>query len=170
MTKTLIAAAAAASLLAGTALAQTNSTTKTTSDNMKAPAAAQPNTATQGAAATGDMNAKGISTANTASMAVRFVQQKPADLMTSQLIGLDVYNKQNEKLGEIEDVSIENGKTLSGVVVSVGGFLGMNERYVMIDPATIVVNKDGDDWKAFVDTSRDTLKNAPKFEYTETKS
>jgi hypothetical protein len=33
-----------------------------------------------------------------------------------------------------------------------------------------VVNKDGDDWKAFVDTSRDTLKNAPKFEYTETKS
>jgi sporulation protein YlmC with PRC-barrel domain len=168
MIKSFIATAAA-SLLAGAAIAQTDpSTTKTPSDNMKAPAAAQSGPPTQGAVATGDM--KGISTAKSASMAVRFVQQRPADVMASQLIGLEVYNNQNEKLGEIEDISVENGKTLTGVVVSVGGFLGMNERYVMVDPATIVVNKDGDDWKAFVDTSRDTLKSAPKFEYSERES
>jgi sporulation protein YlmC with PRC-barrel domain len=168
MIKSFIATAAAASLLAGAAIAQTDTTsTKTPSNNIKTPAA-QSGPPTQGA--TGDMNMKGISMAKTASMAVRFVQQKPADLMASQLIGLEVYNNQNEKLGEIEDISVENGKTLTGVVVSVGGFLGMNERYVMVDPATIVVNKEGDHWKAFVDTSRDTLKSAPEFEYSERES
>jgi sporulation protein YlmC with PRC-barrel domain len=170
MIKAFIATAAAASLLAGAAIAQTDTSPTKTPSNMKSPAAAQSGPPAQGAVATGDMNTKGISMAKTASMAVRFVQQRPADLMASQLIGLEVYNNQNEKLGEIEDISVENGKTLTGVVVSVGGFLGMNERYVMVDPATIVVNKDGDDWKAFVDTSRDTLKSAPKFEYSERES
>jgi sporulation protein YlmC with PRC-barrel domain len=170
MLKSFIATAAAASLLAGAAIAQTNpSDPKASSGNMKVQPATQSGPTTQGVA-TGDMSVKGISTAKTASMAVRFVQQRPADIMASQLIGLEVYNNQNEKLGEIEDISVDNGKTLTGVVVSVGGFLGMNERYVMVDPATIVVNKDGDDWKALVDTSRDTLKSAPKFEYSERES
>jgi sporulation protein YlmC with PRC-barrel domain len=158
MKKQLFVAAAAASLLAGTALAQTTSPpsstqTKTTMTDAKA----------------GMHDAKGITTANSASMAVRFVQVKPADMMVSSLVGLDVYNNQNEKLGEIEDIAVENGKTLTGVIVSVGGFLGMNESYVVVDPSTIVVHKQGkdnDDWKAFVNTSRDDLKNAPKFEYS----
>ena len=45
----------------------------------------------------------------------------------------------------------------------------MNESYVVVDPSTIVVHKQGkdnDDWKAFVNTSRDDLKNAPKFKYS----
>ena len=158
MKKQLFVAAAAASLLAGTALAQTTSPqTKPAMTDTKA----------------GMHDAKGITMANSASMAVRFVQVKPADMMMSKLVGLDVYNNQNEKLGEIEDISVENGKTLTGVIVSVGGFLGMNERYVVVDPSTVVVQKQGkdeDDWKAFVNTSRDDLKNAPKFEYSEAKS
>ena len=112
MKKQLFVAAAAASLLAGTALAQTTSPpsstqTKTTMTDAKA----------------GMHDAKGITTANSASMAVRSVQVKPAD-MTSQLGGLNVYNNQNEKLGEIEDIAVENGKTLTGVIVSVGGSSG----------------------------------------------
>lgn len=160
MTKPLLAAAAAAALLAGTALAQTT------------------NPATNAPASSAQMNqqstsGKGITNATTAPAAARFIQSKPADMMTSRLIGADVYNNQNEKLGEIEDLVFEDGKTLNGVVVSVGGFLGMNERYVMIDPSSIVVSKDGDDdddWKAVIDTSREALTNAPKFEYGGTNS
>ena len=33
-----------------------------------------------------------------------------------------------DKTGQIEDLVIENGKTLTGVVVSTGGFLGIGER------------------------------------------
>jgi sporulation protein YlmC with PRC-barrel domain len=101
---------------------------------------------------------------------VKFVTVKPADLMSSQLIGTNVYNNQNESLGEIEDLVVENGQTITGVVVSVGGFLGIGESYVVLDPSTIVLNERDGSWRAYVDTSKDNLKNAPKFNYTKAKT
>ena len=76
------------------------------------------------------MNASdaGMRMADTATVAVKFVTVQPADLMASKLIGTNVYNNQNESLGEIEDVVVQNGKSITGVVVSVGGFLGMGEE------------------------------------------
>lgn len=103
--------------------------------------------------------------ADTATVAVRFVTVKPADIMSSKLVGITVYNKQNETLGEIQDLVIDNGKTISGLVVSVGGFLGLGESYVALDPSTVVLNNKDNTWKAYVDTSKDNLKNAPKFSY-----
>jgi sporulation protein YlmC with PRC-barrel domain len=158
MEVSILAAAVAATLLAGTP-AQT-----TTPDTASAPPATQSQAAdasTQGAG-----SAKGIALAESAPVAVRFVSSNPADLMASRLVGMPVYNNQNEKLGEVEDLSIKNGKRLSGVVVSVGGFLGMGERYVLIDPSTLVVAKEGNDWKAFIGASRDDLKSAPQFDYS----
>lgn len=60
---------------------------------------------------------------------------------------------------------IDGGRTISAVVVSVGGFLGLGESYVAVDPSTIVLNDRNGTWRAFVDTSKDNLKNAPKFTY-----
>ena len=90
--------------------------------------------------------------------------------MTSRLMGAKVYNNQNETLGEIEDLVVEDGKTLSGGVVSVGGFLGIGDSYVVLDPSTIVLNQKDGSWRAHVDTTKDTLKNAPKFNYTKKQS
>jgi sporulation protein YlmC with PRC-barrel domain len=112
----------------------------------------------------------GMRTADTATLAVRFVTVKPADFMASKLIGTNVYNNQSDKLGEIEDLVVENGKSITGVVVSVGGFLGVGESYVVIDPSTVMLNQKDGTWRAYVDTSKDTLKNAPKFTYTKKKS
>ncbi len=103
-------------------------------------------------------------------MAVKFVTIKPADFMTSKLVGANVYNNQNESLGEIEDLVVDNGRAITGVVVSVGGFLGVGESYVVLDPSTVVLNEKDGAWRAFVDTSRDTLKNAPKFKYSKKQS
>ncbi len=111
----------------------------------------------------------GMQMANSATMAIEYVTMKPADLMSSKLVGINVYNNHNESLGEIEDLVIENGHTITGVVVSVGGFLGMGESYVAVDPSTIVLNQKDGTWRAFVDTSKDNLKNAPKFSYTKKK-
>lgn len=107
----------------------------------------------------------GIRIADTAATGVRFTAVKPADFLSSILIGVDVYNKQNETLGEIKDLVIDEGKTITGVVVSVGSFIGLGESYVVLDPASIVVNRVNGSWRAFVDTSKDTLKSAPKFFY-----
>ena len=107
-----------------------------------------------------------MQSAQTTTVVARFVTVKPADILSSKLIGTNLYNKQNETLGQIEDLMIENGRTVTGVIVSVGGFLGLGERYVAVDPATIVLNRDGNTLKAIVDTSKESLNNAPKFDYS----
>lgn len=112
----------------------------------------------------------GMRMADSATMKLKFVNVKPADIMSSKLVGTTVYNNKNENVGEVEDLVIENGKTLTGVVVSVGGFLGMGESYVVLDPSTLTVSDKDGKWAVHADTDKDTLKNAPKFSYSKKKS
>ena len=152
MNRLILATIAATSLCAGSAFAA--DTTMAPATTMAAPA----------------MMGGGIQMADHATMAIKYTTVTPADMMSSKLVGLNVYNNQNDKLGEVEDLVIDNGKTVSGVVVSVGGFLGMGESYVLIDPASVVVSNKDNTWKAFVDTNKDSLKNAPKFTYSKKNS
>lgn len=151
----------ASAFLAGPALAQDKAMQKPAGDQtgqMKAPAAgtAMPTSA-------GGMG--GITMADTATAKIKFVTAKPAEVTSSKLVGKNLYNKQNENVGEIEDLVIDDGKTVSGIVVSVGGFLGMGERYVLVDPASVFLHRADGTLKAMVDTDKDTLKNAPAFKY-----
>ena len=67
------------------------------------------------------------------------VTTAPADqvVMTGQwraskLIGLDVYNDQNEKLGDISEVLVDKSGKVTGVVIGVGGFLGIGEKLILV--------------------------------------
>jgi sporulation protein YlmC with PRC-barrel domain len=51
----------------------------------------------------------------------------------SKLVGLDVYNDQNEKLGDISEVLIDKSGKVDGVVIGVGGFLGMGQRDIKVE-------------------------------------
>src|SRR2546430_1586082 len=50
----------------------------------------------------------------------------------SKLIGLNVYNDQNEKIGSIKDLMVDKSGNLASAVIGVGGFLGMGERDVAV--------------------------------------
>jgi sporulation protein YlmC with PRC-barrel domain len=50
----------------------------------------------------------------------------------SKLIGLDVYNEQNEKLGDVSEVLIDKSGKVNGIVIGVGGFLGVGQRDIMV--------------------------------------
>jgi len=50
----------------------------------------------------------------------------------SKLVGVNVYNEQNEKIGDVSDVIIDASGKVDGVVIGVGGFLGMGEHNVMM--------------------------------------
>jgi sporulation protein YlmC with PRC-barrel domain len=50
----------------------------------------------------------------------------------SKLVGLNVYDTQNAKVGDIEDVLIEPSGKVAGAVIGVGGFLGIGEHAVLI--------------------------------------
>ena len=94
-----------------------------------------------------------------------FVTPGAADLLASRMIGASVTNRQDETIGEVEDLIVRDGNQLTGVVVGVGGFLGMGERHVVIDPSGIAFSADGDRWSATTDASREALEVAPEFEY-----
>lgn len=160
--KNIVASAIVASaFLTGPVLAQDKAMQKPAGDQtsqMKAPPAgtAMPSSAD---------GMGGMTMADTATARIKFVSAKPAEVTSSKLVGKNLYNNKNETVGEIEDLVIDNGKTVTGVVVSVGGFLGMGERYVLVDPSSIFLHRADGKLKAMVDTDKDSLKNAPEFKY-----
>ncbi|WP_395665260.1 PRC-barrel domain-containing protein [Methylocella sp.] len=85
--------------------------------------------------------------------------------MSSRLIGTNIYNRSNEDIGEIKDVVFgKNG--LEAFVVGVGGFLGMGEHYVAVDPSAITLSYDGGKIsKGVMDADKAQLKAAPEFKY-----
>lgn len=50
----------------------------------------------------------------------------------SKLMGVNIYNEQNEKIGDVNDVILDSSGKADGVIIGVGGFLGMGEHYVMM--------------------------------------
>jgi sporulation protein YlmC with PRC-barrel domain len=56
---------------------------------------------------------------------------------SSKLIGVNVYNEQNEKLGDINEIILDPTGKVTGYVVGVGGFLGMGEHDILVEPTKI---------------------------------
>jgi sporulation protein YlmC with PRC-barrel domain len=50
----------------------------------------------------------------------------------SKLIGLDIYNDQSEKLGDINELILDKDGKIAAVVIGVGGFLGMGEHDIAV--------------------------------------
>jgi sporulation protein YlmC with PRC-barrel domain len=63
-------------------------------------------------------------------------QQQNASSMNlwqgSKLIGLDVYNQQNNKIGDIKELLLDKDGKVTQVAIGVGGFLGMGEHDVAV--------------------------------------
>jgi sporulation protein YlmC with PRC-barrel domain len=51
----------------------------------------------------------------------------------SKLVGLNVYNDQNEKLGDISEILLDKSGKVEGVIIGVGGFLGMGQRDIKVE-------------------------------------
>jgi sporulation protein YlmC with PRC-barrel domain len=57
---------------------------------------------------------------------------KEGEWRASKLVGVNVYNDANEKIGDINDVILDKSGKVENVVLGVGGFLGMGEHYVAV--------------------------------------
>ncbi len=63
----------------------------------------------------------------------QIMTQMPQDLMRgSQLMGIDVYGADNQKIGDIDEVLVDRQGKIHGLVVGVGGFLGIGQKDVAI--------------------------------------
>lgn len=92
--------------------------------------------------------------------------QTTADWRSSKLVGTTVYNQANENIGEVADIVIGSGGEVSAVIVSVGGFLGMGEKHVAMPFKSLKATRtDGNAIKLAVDTTKDSLKSMPSYNY-----
>jgi sporulation protein YlmC with PRC-barrel domain len=80
----------------------------------------------------------------------------------SKLMGLTVKNRQDEKLGTVDNmlVDVQSGRIVA-VVVSSGGFLGMGDELSAVPPTALRFNTERDTLQ--LDTTKDTLSAAPHF-------
>jgi sporulation protein YlmC with PRC-barrel domain len=89
------------------------------------------------------------------------------DMLSSNLVGVDVYDNANTDIGKIQDVVFDASKMMKGYIVSVGGFLGIGTHYVAVDADSVKVKYDMSDkkWHANMNATKDELKSAPEFKY-----
>ena len=63
----------------------------------------------------------------------RFIERPEAGTMRgSKVIGVGVVGADHVRVGKIEDVLVDGGGRIQAVVIGVGGFLGVGEKYVAV--------------------------------------
>jgi hypothetical protein len=82
----------------------------------------------------------------------------------SKVIGSNVYNEQNESIGEVDDIIIPQGASQPVAIISVGGFLGIGARLVAIPYERLQHATDRDRWM-LPGATKDSLKSLPAFTY-----
>jgi sporulation protein YlmC with PRC-barrel domain len=77
----------------------------------------------------------------------------------------NVYDPQDQKIGEIMDVLVNESGQIDAAIVGVGGFLGAGEKDVAVSFNAIKPTKKNDKTYLTLNTTKDALKNAPGFKY-----
>ena len=93
------------------------------------------------------------------------VQQGPGPMLlgADTLIGNDVYNQQDEDLGDIKEIMLDTRTGRVGyAVLSFGGFLGMGEKLFAVPWNAMTL--DSENKRFILNVDKDHLKNAPGFD------
>jgi sporulation protein YlmC with PRC-barrel domain len=117
---------------------------------------------------TTDRSTTGLA-ANNPGSSEQFVSVPNNDELSSKVVGLDIYNGSNQDIGQIKDIAINQNGRAQAYIVSVGGFLGLGEHYVAVNPLAVKVSYNDTDkkWHALMNATADQLKAAPEFKYSE---
>jgi sporulation protein YlmC with PRC-barrel domain len=117
------------------------------------------------AAALGLTSLAGVALAD--ATAPQFVTLQHNDMLSSNVVGLDVYDSANNDIGKIQDVAFDNSKAVKGYILSVGGFLGVGAHYVAVDTGSVNIRYDAEakKWRASMSATKEQLKAAPEFKY-----
>jgi sporulation protein YlmC with PRC-barrel domain len=183
--KNVALAVLASALLSTTAFAQSSPPASSPADTKSPPAATQP-------AKPPTSSSMETKPSTSSSMEMKAA---PTTAMgqwrASKFVGLDVYNANNEKIGDINEILFDSSGKIGTVVIGVGGFLGIGEHDVGLpfeqvkfvnEPVksttgtsktgtgttttttTTTANKDFPD-HAMVNMTKEQLKALPAFKY-----
>ena len=87
----------------------------------------------------------------------------PRLMGTKTLMGNDVYNRQDQDLGDIKEIMLDvRAGRISYAVLSYGGVLGMGEKLFAVPWDALTL--DTDNKRFTLDVSKDRLESAPGFD------
>ncbi len=91
--------------------------------------------------------------------------QSMDELRTSKIVGAKVYNNANENIGSVEDIVLKPDGSMDEVVLSVGGFLGIGDKYVAVPFSDLKIAHDGSSLKITTNGTKDSLKALPDYKF-----
>ncbi|MCW2236582.1 PRC-barrel domain-containing protein [Azospirillum canadense] len=151
MRREIFAAASVLALMTGAAFAQSSTTPGTGNPAAGGPTATEMNQT--GKTQTEMKQSSGLTGGQLAS--------------AEHLLGKHVYGKDNEKVGEVEDIILDSTGQAKQIVISSGGFLGIGEKQIAVDYSQANWDQNQDRVQ-LSGMSRDEVKNMPEFKYSDT--
>jgi sporulation protein YlmC with PRC-barrel domain len=84
--------------------------------------------------------------------------------LASDVYKASVYDPNNNKIGDIDDLVLNKDGTVSTAVIGVGGFLGVGQKDVAIPFTDLKVASNSDKTWFVLDRTKQDLKSAPAFD------
>ena len=88
---------------------------------------------------------------------------RPNELRASKIIGSSVYDRNNEKIGSVQDIILGSGAKVDSVIVDVGSFLGAGGKNVAVKMDQIKTDHD----RLTLDMTKNQLQQAPNYQLTD---
>jgi sporulation protein YlmC with PRC-barrel domain len=86
--------------------------------------------------------------------------------LASDIYKANVYDPSENKIGDISDLMIDSNGNVTAAIISVGGFLGVGQKDVVIPFKELQVSmRDGKNWLV-LNRTKDELKMAPAYNNT----
>jgi len=108
-------------------------------------------------------------TAQPAQQQAVITQQDDSQVRVYRLVGSKVLGPDGQDVGKVDDLLLDRDQKLSGVIVSVGGFLGVGSKSVALPANRVDISQAyGDQRVVKIDATKEELVAAPAFKTRET--
>jgi sporulation protein YlmC with PRC-barrel domain len=81
-----------------------------------------------------------------------------------------VYDTQNNKIGDVEDVLVDSQGKIDALIIGVGGFLGAGEKNVAVKFDAVKKTDQDNKVRLTMNANKDELKSAPGLKYDKQKT
>jgi putative membrane protein len=94
----------------------------------------------------------------------------PADAISiNTYYNEDVYDTQDNKIGDVNDILLDKDGRISTAIIGVGGFLGVGEKDVAVPFNSLKVSEKAGDRYLVIDATKEALEKAPGYIYDQGK-
>lgn len=94
-------------------------------------------------------------------------RQTPGEWRMATYLGSPIYSAAGEKMGDVKDVLFDRSGKIQTVVIGVGGFLGLGEKWVAVPFEVVTYTEEENERRIVVPLTKEALQKAPAYEVSE---